>query len=89
MLFRSADPPAVIRRLCEAIGLPFEPTMLDPEKFGALRERGSHADLGDPTFHTRHRIEADAGDNWRGRYVESSLTHETRRLMEALGLSGS
>jgi hypothetical protein len=81
-----ADPPAVIQRLCEAIGVPFEPAMLDPERFGALRERGSHADLADPTFHTRHRIEADAGDNWRGQYAESWLTRETRRLMEKIGL---
>jgi hypothetical protein len=44
-----ADPSAVIRGVCEAIGIPFEPAMLDPERFGTLRQRGSHADLADPT----------------------------------------
>lgn len=84
-----ADPAAVVARLCEAIGVPFEPAMLDPEQFGVLRARGSHADLADPTFHTRHRIESDAGNNWRGRYAESWLTRETRRLMDRLGLAES
>jgi hypothetical protein len=82
-----ADPQTVMRGLCEAIGVAFEPAMLDPEKFEVLRARGSHAKLGDPTFHSRTRIESDAGDNWRGRYSESDLTHVTRVLMDKLGLA--
>ena len=84
-----ADPQTVVARLCAAIGLSLEPAMLDPAQFGTLRARGSHADLADPTFHKRSRIEADAGDNWRGVYSESSLTRETRRLMDRLGLAES
>src|SRR5437870_4816504 len=62
--------------------LPLEPKML--EACGARRIMNVH--LGDPTFHTRDRIDAGAADAWRQYFTEDRLTRETRRLMDAIGV---
>jgi len=76
-------PEDVIASLCDALQLDLEPAML--EACGARRKMNVH--LGDPNFHTHDRIDPATADGWRERYSEESLTFETRRLMDALGVS--
>ena len=78
------DPDTVVERLCEAIGIPLEPAML--EGIGERRRMNVH--LGDPNFHKHTKVEARMADTWRGRFSEKCLTLETRRLMDALGMLG-
>ena len=77
-----ADPETIVGDLCETIGLPVEPSMLDV--IGERRQM--NVDLGDPNFHTHSSIDATVADGWRGEYSEANLTLETRRLMDALGM---
>lgn len=77
------DPEATVRTLCKAMDLELEPAMLDA--CGARREMNVH--LGDPNFHTHDRIDPATADGWRRYYSEDALTFETRRLMDALGVS--
>ncbi len=76
------NPEPVVGGLCEALGVAVEPKML--EACGARRMMNVH--LGDPTFHTRDRIDAGAADAWRQYFTEDRLTRETRRLMDAIGV---
>jgi LPS sulfotransferase NodH len=77
------DPDTVVNRLCEAIHIPCEPAMLDV--IGEQRRMNVH--LGDPNFHKHTRVESQMAEAWQQRYSESSLTLETRRLMDALGMN--
>lgn len=77
------DPETNVRRLCDAMRLDLEPAMLDA--CGARRTMNVH--LGDPNFHTHDRIDPATADGWRAHYSEDALTFETRRLMDALGVS--
>src|SRR5437899_710828 len=76
------NPEPVVGGLCEALGVAVEPKML--EACGARRIMNVH--LGDPTFHTRDRIDAGAADAWRQSFTEDRLTRETRRMMDASGV---
>jgi LPS sulfotransferase NodH len=77
------EPEAAIGMLCEALGLEPEPAML--AACGGRRRMNVH--LGDPNFHTHDRIDPRTADGWREHYSEEALTFETRRLMDALGIS--
>lgn len=76
-------PEQSVRGLCDAVHLDVEPAML--EACGARRRMNVH--LGDPNFHTHDRIDPATADGWRAHYSEDLLTFETRRLMDALGVS--
>jgi len=77
------DPEATVRTLCDEMHLDLESAMIDA--CGARRQMNVH--LGDPNFHTHDRIDPAMADGWRAHYVEDALTRETRRLMDALGIS--
>jgi uncharacterized membrane protein YGL010W len=80
-----ANPDEVVERLCATVGIPVEAPMLDV--IGERRRMNIH--LGDPNFHKHTRIEPKMADGWRAHYSEDSLTLETRRLMDALGMRDS
>ncbi|HEV7733142.1 MAG TPA: sulfotransferase [Candidatus Binatia bacterium] len=77
------DPEPQVNRLCQAIGLDLEPTML--EACGARKVMNVH--LGDPNFHTHDRIDPATASIWRQHFSEDQLTLETRRLMDAIGVA--
>jgi LPS sulfotransferase NodH len=77
-----SDPAATVERLCRALGIAVEPAMLEV----CGERRTMNVNLGDPNFHKHDRIDPGMADGWRRVFREDSLTLETRRLMEALGI---
>jgi acyl carrier protein len=79
------------RRLCDFLGLPFVPEMLDPylEKERRMTDglkTASHYS-GDLKFHLHERIEATVADRWKQYSCEGDLSQMTHRLAESLGYS--
>jgi amino acid adenylation domain-containing protein/thioester reductase-like protein len=84
-----ARPEEEIRRLCDFLGLDFEPDMADPYRDTARRmTAGLWAEprlLGDVTFLRHGGIVSARADRWRGQVHEDSLGSVTRRLAGKLG----
>ncbi|MDP2139739.1 MAG: AMP-binding protein [Gammaproteobacteria bacterium] len=84
-----AQPQAAMQSLCSALGIPYEPDMLDPQ--GDKKQRmtdGIHdvsRMIGDPKFHQHKKIEATVADQWKSAYEYDFLSDETLRLAESLG----
>lgn len=78
-----ANPEAVLRRICDGIGLPFEPAMLEANDH---RRRKMHPDLGDPNFHLHDRVEREKATAWQAAFSETALGFETRCLMRTIGV---
>jgi len=81
------DPEAAMRRLCDFLGLDFEPAVLEPFQGGRMTEGvpGRFDSLGDPTFLTRDRIDADLGEVWKTVELRGQLSGESVRLAASLG----
>ena len=83
------DPRRHLSRLCEMIGIPFDPAMLDP--YGDRRKRMSDGIypeskmLGDVKFHEHRGVEASAADAWKAEIDPASLGETTLRLATSLG----
>ncbi|MBX3023715.1 sulfotransferase [bacterium] len=75
------QPDAVIASLCAAMGIAFEPGMLQPE----TRQR-QNPHLGDPNFHRHAGIDRQTVESWRNRYEERHLRPETLQLMQQIGV---
>ncbi|HET9226022.1 MAG TPA: amino acid adenylation domain-containing protein, partial [Thermoanaerobaculia bacterium] len=79
----------VLRRLCEFLGLEFDPAMVRPYENKSRRMTdGIHAEsrmLGDVKFHTHSGIDANTAERWRETYQEDFLGSPTVRMAEALG----
>jgi len=83
------DPEGTLRPLCEALGLPFEPTMLGI--YEGRQERmtdGVHPlakMLGDVKFHQHRTIDPRVAERWREVYREDFLSRESWELATELG----
>jgi acyl carrier protein len=79
------------RRLCDFLGVPFVPEMLDPylEKERRMTDGLKVASQysGDLKFHLHERIEPTAADRWKQYTSEGVLSQMTCRLAESLGYS--
>lgn len=84
-----AAPETACRRLCDALAIPFEPSMLDPLSDPARRMtdglRPGSRMIGDPKFHAHRGIEGDAAGAWRRHYERDFLSDETWALAATLG----
>lgn len=82
-------PTKSMRSLCDSMGIPFEPAMLNPQ--GSKVERmtdGIHdvsRMIGDPKFHQHKKIESGVADQWKSAYEYDFLADETLALANALG----
>ncbi len=75
------------RALCQFLGVPFDPAVLEPYQ-GQRMTDGVHAQslpIDDPNFHTRKAIETDLADVWRTIHLPRLLRPETQRVAAALG----
>lgn len=77
------DPRGILTGLCKAMGLGFEPAMLDPR---ANVPSAMQWDLGDGKVLERKTIDPAAADSWRRTYAESLLDQRTLDLMQRLGV---
>jgi amino acid adenylation domain-containing protein len=84
-------PEAELRRVCEFLGIAFDPAMLDPYAEGGERMTdGIHAlskMLGDVKFHEHRQVEAGVAESWRAEIEEDFLGEPAWRLAEAVGYS--
>jgi len=76
------NPEALVKRMCAAIGVAFEPKMLDACRIPKV----INARLGDPDFSKRDRIDATMADAWRRYFTEDRLARATHKLMDAIGV---
>lgn len=80
-------PRETLDALCDAIGLPFDPAMLDPyagdRMTGGLRAGSSP--LGDQRFHQHRGIDPSLADAWKTVELPRPLDPETLALADALG----
>lgn len=83
------QPEAACARLCTALGLDFEPAMLDPLGDPAQRMtdglRPGSRMIGDPKFHAHRGIDRESAHRWKRDYDRDFLCEETWRLAERLG----
>jgi amino acid adenylation domain-containing protein len=82
-------PEREMRRLCEFLGVPFDPGMLDPYADKAQRMTDGIHQLskmvGDVKFHEHKGIEAQTADSWRREIAEDFLGDVTWELAARLG----
>jgi len=82
-------PRQVMERLCEHLGLGFDPRMVEPyEQRSSRMTDGVHAEsrmLGDVKFHQHRKIDAGAAESWRQIYREDFLGEPTWELARRLG----
>lgn len=77
------DPERVMRRLCPALGVDFEPAVLEP--YSGHRMVAGGFQVGDPNF-TRHgRIVADKSEAWREVVLPRPLQEPTLEVARRLG----
>ena len=50
------------------------------------QRRTMNVNLGDPNFHKHDRVDPATADGWREHFSEESLTLETRRIMDLIGV---
>ncbi|HEX9942196.1 MAG TPA: amino acid adenylation domain-containing protein [Thermoanaerobaculia bacterium] len=83
------DPEPVLRGLCQFLGVPFDPGMLEPYADASSRMTdGIHREsrmLGDVKFHQHTGMDAAVADRWRGEIDEAALGEPTRELAVRLG----
>lgn len=87
----TSDAETEMHRLCELIGLDFEPGMLSLYQDSERKKRmtdGIHAEsrmLGDVKFHTHKKIDPNASDRWKEKYGVEILGDFTREIGIELG----
>ena len=84
-----ARPEASCARLCAALGIAFDASMLEPLGDPSRRMtdglRPGSRMIGDPKFHAHRGIDRENADRWKRDYDRDFLSEETWRLAEALG----
>lgn len=77
------DPPPVLARICEFLGLAYHPAMTTPHarRFPG-EERGV---VGDPGFHNRKSIDPTLADRWQSDAATDDLSPETAAIAARLG----
>jgi thioesterase domain-containing protein len=85
------SPEAVLRGVCDFLGIDFVPAMLEPYESREKRmTNGLHAEsrmLGDVKFHGHDRIDAGVGQRWKQQVGRDKLGDETWATAERLGYS--
>ena len=83
------EPRPSLQRICDFLGAPFAPDMLDPYRDPDSRMTGGVHSVsefsGDLKFHLHSRIEPQAADRWRKYDSESSLSEMSRSLASKFG----
>ncbi|HTG36439.1 MAG TPA: non-ribosomal peptide synthase/polyketide synthase [Thermoanaerobaculia bacterium] len=83
------EPEAILRGICEFLGLEYHPDMAEPYKRKSARMTdGVHAEsrmLGDVKFHQYQGVEARVAERWRESHALESLDGGTRDLAARLG----
>ncbi|HYX24954.1 MAG TPA: amino acid adenylation domain-containing protein, partial [Thermoanaerobaculia bacterium] len=83
------EPEAVLRGICDLLGLEYDPAMAEPyQQSSARMTDGPHAEsrmLGDVKFHEHSGVDASVADRWREDVPESSLGEATRAMAARLG----
>ncbi|MBQ4878622.1 amino acid adenylation domain-containing protein [Pseudoalteromonas luteoviolacea] len=84
-----ADPSAEVQRLCEFLGINYDPTMLDVyddqgKRMTGGKDSGSRM-LGDVKFHTHKHIDAEVGAHWQAQARALQLTPQTQMMAQQLG----
>ena len=83
------EPEALLRRICDFLGIPFASDMLDPYKdvnsHMTTGVRSVSEFSGDLKFHLHARIEPEAADRWRKFDSEDSLSVMSRKLAASFG----
>ncbi|HEY4594027.1 MAG TPA: amino acid adenylation domain-containing protein, partial [Thermoanaerobaculia bacterium] len=84
-----ADPETALGKICDFLGLPLHPDMLQPYKdVNARMADGIHAQsrmLGDVKFLQHGKVEAKVAERWREQGPSIPLGEPTRELAAALG----
>jgi amino acid adenylation domain-containing protein len=85
------DPRTHLTRICERLGIEFEPSMLDvyadPKRrmLDGLHESAASTMIGDPNFMKHSRIEAAVADEWRKHANDSRLGAPTIEIAKMFG----
>jgi thioester reductase-like protein len=85
-----ATPKAELGRLCEFLGVDFDPATLEPfagERMTGAAEQQAIGFIGDPNFATRSRIDPALGECWKDTRLPWKLAAKTAALARRLGYS--
>ncbi len=80
------QPRASLEALCQALGFPFEPAMLEPYRESTKPDAGRHTP-DDPRFHEHGSIKPEIAEGWRGMMADDFLSAPTWQLAEELGVA--
>jgi acyl transferase domain-containing protein/esterase/lipase superfamily enzyme len=81
------EPEPALREICEFLGVPFEPSVLDPYGGGRMTD-GVHnvsLSIGDPNFLTHKAIEPELADGWKYVARPHPLGVAAARVADLLG----
>jgi amino acid adenylation domain-containing protein len=82
-------PRAIMKGLCEFLGLEFHPEMLEPYKNKKERMTdGTHPEgimKGDPKFHEHNKIDPEVADKWKTYFKKDFLGDITWQIAESFG----
>jgi amino acid adenylation domain-containing protein len=85
------EPEAVLRGICDCLGLDYHPAMAEPyQQSPARMTDGPHAEsrmLGDVKFHQHAGIDREVAERWRELAAEDFLGNVTWQMAERLGYS--
>ena len=80
-----SEPRGTMEALCDALGVPFDPALLDPYKNkSAQRPAGLHT-ADDPRFHEHAKINPAVTEGWRNAANDNFLSDLSWQLAEKLG----
>ena len=79
------DPRSTMESLCAALGIPFDPAMLDPYEDAPAAESPGVQSFDDPRFREHRRIDPAMADVQRGALGDETLSEQTWQLAEQLG----
>lgn len=81
------EPESTLKKLCEFLGIDFDPAMLAPHDGNRMVDgvRQAIGFIGDPNFASRSRIDAALGDAWKDVRLSWRLAPETAALARRLG----
>ncbi|NJN75103.1 MAG: sulfotransferase [Synechococcaceae cyanobacterium RL_1_2] len=81
------QPEQEVPRLCEFLGIPFDPALLNPYE-GERMTEGVHdvsASIGDPNFANHRAINPSLADAWRTIQLPHILSPETQAIAREFG----
>jgi hypothetical protein len=85
------DPERQMRRLCDRLGIPYAPGMIEPYSDGdrkmldGIYKDSASRQVGDPNFMKHSTIDPSLADSWQGSITVEALGEMTRSLASTLG----